>query len=530
MKSKFKIIIFILVPIIHLSGCCGLHHMRSAGTGAALPGNDDPGTSVGLVGLTSKKIEVEQKGKEYTYTLSLPKVDKPDEYSRLEIESFLCACIPGYIRSGNTYKIATDGRRIVKAYQVTVGQTGPVENHEIRKWFEDNVTVTSRGNVTVLDTKLIKRFFERVNRVIGRKKFFYHPGLEAANIIIEFALPNTIPIIPKYLGETIILDDNLVVRLTIDNAKVQVQTFKAGLGKVINKTRRIRFTAGENEFRKENRLVKVYIENVLDPRIRGNSLVHELFHAIGFPGHSPYHESHLFPFPVRAYQGHTGVFSDAVFAEMAARMVEMLYRPEILAGMSVKEAGEVLSRLKHGGKTAKGEIIAYLLDRRKELEAEKEVLLGEGKKNFAERMGLYIELDKWVRKEQWFLEELKEIKVDYRKDTVVVKKIREADSWVKKSTLLRTELILLESMKRRLLAEGKKAGSMPQRIRRQIGLCDEQVVVLNDLMKVVREIARVEQQIETARAFKRKARLEEAMRRVLRQLSCIEGEFSYYSR
>ncbi len=171
----------------------------------------------------------------------------------------------------------------------------------------------------------------------------------------------------------------------------------------------------------------------------------------------------------------------------------------------------------------------YLLNRRKELEAQKKVLLEDGKKNFDERMVLYIELDKWVRKEQWFLEELKEIKVDYRIDTKVVKKIREADSSVEKLSRLRTELILLESTKRRLLAEGKKAGRMSQRIRRQIRLCDEQIVVLNDLMKVVREIARVEEQIETARAFKRKAQIEEAVRRVLRQLSCIEGEFSYYS-
>ncbi|NIM15319.1 MAG: hypothetical protein GTO45_25360 [Candidatus Aminicenantes bacterium] len=163
------------------------------------------------------------------------------------------------------------------------------------------------------------------------------------------------------------------------------------------------------------------------------------------------------------------------------------------------------------------------------MEAQKKVLLEDGKKNFDERMVLYIELDKWVRKEQWFLEELKEIKVDYRIDTKVVKKIREADSSVEKLSRLRTELILLESTKRRLLAEGKKAGRMSQRIRRQIRLCDEQIVVLNDLMKVVREIARVEEQIETARAFKRKAQIEEAVRRVLRQLSCIEGEFSYYS-
>jgi hypothetical protein len=529
MKNKINGIIFILIPIIiHLSGCCGAHHIRPVETGVELPGNDDRETSLGLVGLRSEKIEVKTEGKEYTYTLSPPKVDKPDEYTRREVESFLCACIPGYIRSENTYRVATDGHYIVKAKPVIVEQEEPMENCEIRKWFEDKVTVTSKGNVTVLDTKVIKRFFERINQVIGRKKFIYNPGLEAANIIIELALPDNTPIIPKYLGETIILDDNLMVRLTINNGKVQVQTFKAGLGKLINKTRQIRLTARENEFRKENRLVKVFIENVLDPRVRYNSLVHELFHAVGFPGHSPYYESNLFPFPVESYPGHTGVFSNSVFNEMAARMVEMLYRPEILAGMTVKEAGEVLSRLKHRDKTAKGEIIAYLLDRRKELEAEKKVLLEEGKRNFDERMVLYIELDKWVRKEQWFLEELKEIKVDYRIDTEIVKKIREANSSVEKLSRLRTESILLESTKRRLLAEGKKAGRMSQRIRRQIRLCDEQIVVLNDLMKVVRKIAGVEQKIEAARAFKRKAQIEEALRRVLRQLSCIEKEFSNF--
>jgi hypothetical protein len=529
MKNRFKSVIFILIPIIiHLTGCSGARHMQSLKTGVELPGNDDEERSLGLVGLKSKKIEVETEGKEYTYALSPPKVDNPDEYMRREIESFLCACIPDYIRSENTYRVATDGHYIVKATAVIVEQTESVEKHEIRKWFEDRVTVMSKGNVTMLDTIVIKRFFDRINQVIGRKKFLYNPGLEAANIIIELAMPDTTPIIPKYLGETTILDDNLVVRLTINNGKVQVQTFKAGLGKLINKTRQIRLTAQENEFRKENRLVKVYIENVLDPRIRYNSLVHELFHAIGFPGHSPYYESNLFPFPVESYSGHTGVFSDTVFCELAARMVEMLYRPEILAGMTVKEAGEVLSRLKHRDKTAKGEIIAYLLSRRKELEVQKKVLLEEGKENFDERMILYIELDKWVRKEQSLLEELKEINVDYRIDTKVVKKIRETDSSVVKLSLLRTELILLESTKRRLLAEGKKAGNISQRIRRQIRFCDEQIVVLNDLMKVVREIVKVEQQTETARAFKKKAQIEEAVRRVLRQLSCIQTELSSF--
>jgi hypothetical protein len=502
MQNKFKGIIFILIPaMIHLAAGPGAHHLHPVNPASRVK----TGISSAPSGLTAEKIKAKQEGKIYTYTLSPPKVDRADEYTRKVIESFLCACIPDYIRSENTYKVATDGHYIVKADSVITDQTEQAENHEIRKWFEDKVTVTSKGNVTVLDNKLIRRFFKRINRVIGRKKFFYNPGLEAANIVIELEPPDDSETIPKYLGETTLLDDNLMVRLTINNTKVQVQTFKAGVGKLINKSRRIRFTAGEKEFMKESRLVKVHIENVLDPMVRYNSLVHELFHALGFPGHSPYYESNLFPFPVRAYSGQTG---------------------EILAGMSVKEAGEVLSPLKHKDKTAKGEIIAYLLDKKKRLSVQKKVLLEEGKRNFDKRMTLYIELDKWVRKEQWFLEELKEIKVDYRIDTKVVEKIRDGASSVEKLTRIRTELILLESTKRRLLAEGKKVGRIPRRIRRQIRLCDEQIVVLKDLMKVVREIAKVEQRIEASDAFKRTAQIEEAMRRVLRQLSGIEREFS----
>ena len=57
-------------------------------------------------------------------------------------------------------------------------------------------------------------------------------------------------------------------------------------------------------------------------------------------------------------------------------------------------------------------------------------------------------------------------------------------------------------------------------------ILDQAIGEVNDLMKVVREIAKVEQKIETARAFKRKDQIEEAVRRVLRQLSCIQTELS----
>jgi hypothetical protein len=459
----------------------------------------------------------------YSFTLAPGKTARPDEYSRKEIESFLCAAIPNYIESTDVYKISRDDTYGVKAKHLSPKQKEELENREICKWFEETVTVTSRGNVTVLDKKSIGRFFDTVNQVIGKKKFVYKPGLEIANIVIVLASPDSTGEVQKYLGETSVLEDDLRVRLTLKNRKVQVETYKAGRGILLNRTQQIDYTPGEKEFMKENRLVKVYIRNILDPLRRHGALTHELLHATGLPGHSPYYESNLFPLAIKVpYSGLSG----PVIAPLAGRMVEMLYRPEILAGMTIKKAGLVLTQLKHKNKTPKEQIIAFLAAEKKVLEKQKQDLLEEEKRNYEKRTAGYIKLDRLVRKERWFLEELEEIKVDNKISTKIVETMAAAPSLTVKLSLIRTEIILLKAQKRRLTEETSKAA---WKTRRQVKLIDEQLVVLNDLLKVAGEIDRVEKEIENTRLFKRKTEVETTLRRILRQLTCIERQLVIYA-
>lgn len=474
------------------------------------------------------------KVEKYAYTLAPGKSDKPDEYTRREIESFLCACSLGYIGVEDLYKVAAVGEYFVKAKKDFENQRKMVENQEISKWFEDRVTVTSKGNLTVLDIETIERFFKKVNQVIGKEKFFYKPDLEVANIVIQLAAPGKFFQFHTYAGETSVLKDNLDVRITTSDQdpKPHITAYYPEIGKVISGSENIKLTPRELEFRKNNRLVKVVIKNILDPYTRYYAFIHELFHSIGFAGHSPYHESYLFPLPVRVVKGLLPVLkSDSpIFTGLGKCMVEILYRPEILPGMTIKEAGEVLSRLKRIDKTPKNEIISYLQERKNRLENQKKAIMEKEVKEYNLKMKKYIELDQLVMKEQGYLEELEEIRTDYRLEAGVVQDIRAAESKMVKLVRIRRELILVENQKKLMLKkqESLKNGKEARNTQRELKRTKEEIVVLTDLLKVEKKIAALERDILAEGSTPDQKQMQEELRRTLRQLYTIDTELKFF--
>jgi hypothetical protein len=274
------------------------------------------------------------------------------------------------------------------------------------------------------------------------------------------------------------------------------------------------------------------MKNILDPHTRYYAFIHELFHSIGFPGHSPYHESYLFPLPVRVINGPLPIFeSDSpIFTGLGKCMVEILYRPEILPGMSIKEAGEVLSRLKRIDKTPKNKIISYLLERKNRLENEKKTIIEKEGINYNQRMKKYIELDQLVVKEQEYLEELEEIRADYRLNAQVVQDIRAADSIMAKLVRIRRELILVQSLKKGWsgnLGELKNRESA-SKARSEVKRLGEEIVVLNDLLKVEDKIAVLEKNILTAGSTPGQEQVNDELRRIIRQLYTIDSELKFF--
>jgi len=279
----------------------------------------------------------------YKYFLSLEKEPSPDEYSRDEIENFLCSSVHSLIRAEEVRKDPTSGEYLIRSLHVMDKQIERALSQVISKWYEDRVTVTSGGDVSGDDEKLIAAFFAEVNRIIGLEKFVYYPHQEVANIIIILEDHGDPIHIHKYIGESVVLEDNMRVRVSMENTQLHVETYKAGQGTLINQSSFIRFTPAEMNFRKENRMVKILIKKMADKTTHHFALIHEMLHSIGFPGHSPFSKSNIFPYPVTVNDIRK---SSPLLGELAHSMIEILYRPEIIPGMSIRKIRDILTHMK----------------------------------------------------------------------------------------------------------------------------------------------------------------------------------------
>ncbi len=451
----------------------------------------------------------------YAITLAPQINEKTCLYSQDELESFLCALSPGFIEQED---IDNDSFTFVAFTRFKVNPSHQVNlayRNEINKWFEDIVTVTTRGYVTAMDTDTITRFFKEVNQIIHEDKFIYTPGLPAANIIIEMEPPGGLRYFDSRIGETSNLKDNMGVRLIFSDSKIDVRPYNTGGGAIVGNLKKIFFTPEEHAFRRNNRFCKVVLINVLDPITRRTLIIHELLHTLGFSGHSPYPGSNLFPYPYRKLENG---FKGPIIPSLAARMIEMLYRPEIAPGMNVKEARDLLANLKNANSTSKEEISLYVSQRRKLLTSAKDLLLSRAKQSYDLRMGLYIDLDKLSRELEQLLSEFRNILKTTGQNIELIQRISDTSSMLDRLQIIRAEIIALQFYKKsadenRSFASAKVSAKIKM-IRTSI---DKELDLLNKLIPLIKAIGVVESKLSSVENPAEIQTLENSVRCILRQ-------------
>jgi hypothetical protein len=95
---------------------------------------------------------------------------------------------------------------------------------------------------------------------------------------------------------------------------------------------------------------------------------------------------------------------------------------------------------------------------------------------------------------------------------------------------IRRELILAENQKKRLSEKPGtlKNGEEARKARREFKRLGEEIVVLNDLLKVEEKITALEQDILAAISSPSQQQVKEKLRRILRQLYTIDRELKFF--
>ncbi|MCP5107647.1 MAG: hypothetical protein GY950_29940 [bacterium] len=485
----------------------------------------------------------------YEYTLSPPKNDLPGRYTRKEIESFLAASAFGFItrddvyqgtkptvlliKYKNTKKYMTVPWYITKYKELTAKKRKEILNLEINKWFEKKVTVVCKGNPTPEDLETVTYFFNEVNGIIGEEKFVREDGADAGNIVIEFSGTAPPGNVETYIGESACLEDNLRVIFYPVSNRMVIDTYKAGSGLLVSRSQLITFTPAEMAYRKKHRLIKISITNIVNPIIRRLVVFHELSHAVGLSGHSPYPGSNVFPLPTPVRfikdkrEGEVVVRNDrTAFSGLARRMVEILYRPEILPGMTIKEAGEVLTPIKHLDITPIVEITAYLEKRKKVLEEQKKTLLDRAKVNFDRRNAIHRLLTELEDEKEKIT---KEVKKENKLDKEATKNKNEAEIIRLNGNRVETLLRALEAGAAAL--EGKQGSTRKLKaLKKKIMLRKEDLEIydqiVNDIETNKKRVAQLE--AEEKNINKEEDDMTTTLRRIVRQLKTIEAEIKRF--
>lgn len=479
----------------------------------------------------------------YEFTLSLETIPENPLwpfYSRREVESFLCAAAPGFIELSDVYTgqsrpyLTTDGylltkqkgmlhRFFIRYKEVDQKQRKILESREINKWFEEPVTLICKGHPTARDINTITYFIDTVNQIIGREKFVYTGDGDVGNIIVEFSGGEELrdgmgPV--DYIGESACLADPMRVAFYKENNKMKFHQYRVSFKGVSDTAVFVKYSPAEEAFGKKNRIIKIHIANVMDRNIRDMVLIHELFHSLGICGHSPYIDSNLFPLPIpigdlESISRLPSEMGKKKISPLTRRMIEMLYRPEILPGMSLKEAGQVLAHLKHREKTSAGEIEAFLEQRKRVLETKKTTLLEKARQRLERREemhGILFRLDAKKEKLQ------KEVKKENKLAENLVKDMGPA-------MILRMNIGLVKGKLNQLEQQRNKKTKV-KNLERQIVLRKEDIQVLSDILAEVLEIETRTRQLK--REEKIMDVVDEAinqkLRLVTRQLSAIDQE------
>ncbi|MCP4158355.1 MAG: hypothetical protein GY757_62225 [bacterium] len=387
--------------------------------------------------LQAREITESPGARPYDYVFSLPLQNNPNGYTRMEIESFLCASIINYIgiddicknyveikspdpvaktkSSTNKKKRSKKGGALtydltarVPFYYTKYKNTGrtkkaSLENLEINKWFEKKVFIVCKGKPHPGDGDTVKKFFHDLNKIVGREQFLFRENQTPGNIVIDFTGIEAPDDPLATAGMTVCLVDNLHVAFYREGGLAKTQSY---------------VYPGQ-----KRRVITIEIANIADAGTRERVITHELLHAVGFNGHSPYPQCRLFPIYVQsriagasewanlewlsresarrenATENKARALGESPLQEpgtahagsnhesspnrrkhgdsmvLAKSMLEMLYRPEILQGMTIKETAQILPLLKRRAHTTKSDIKSFLSKRFQLLENQETLLM-----------------------------------------------------------------------------------------------------------------------------------------------------------
>lgn len=399
----------------------------------------------------------------YDYKLSSSKAKNKDEYSRKQIESFLCTFVPKYITHNDLSKkyiykntdseLCSIQEFFIRSRNINEKELKTANKMEIKKWFESKVIIVCKGSYRHKDIKCVKTFFSIVNKVIGKEKFIFDEHSDIGNIVIEFLNKKPNDSFVDFLGASMLLKDNLKTFFFKVKDKMKIMTYKANTIFASDIFDIKKLSSREQLFMGKNRFVKVFITNIAGSDLKIKTIVHELLHAIGFPGHSPYTGSSLFPVsnPVLARK------NKSLFSKLDLCMIEMLYRPEILPAMTLEEAGKIITNLKMLKHTKREDILMFLESKKKSLGNEKVELLEESDIVFY-KIG---QINKNIERIENFIINIKKNNELTKTDTINVENSK------KRIILLKKELSNLNKRKREILSRFKQ-------IVRQIKAIDEE--------------------------------------------------------
>ncbi len=391
------------------------------------------------------------------------------------------------------------------------GQKQSCLTREVTKWFEPRVTVRFHSPPTPWMKHLVDTFFTAVNTLSGRSRFHLLDGEGPAHIIIETTPRSQSENPLRMVGETSGLTDRLRVHLIPGENGLRIEEFQATARSQPRNSLNVQFTPDELNILKTRRMVKVVIQSHTSPILMRRILIHELLHAIGIPGHSPFRASALFPI-IPSIEGREAGHS--LLTPLESTLVEMLYRPETLPGMSLEEAGRTLASVRRRRWTHPQDTRDFLTRRRDHLELEKQRLLHVWRESFSASMELLVQLEGLRLREQNFLEEWRELYEDEGRKTLIIDLAEKARTFAIRRSILRFSILQLE---KRLPLE---------KYRGKRSLIREEIGILTDLLSAGEAANAFEIRIQGQHGFQLPGEREEEkrMRRLVRQLKAIKQE------
>ncbi len=395
------------------------------------------------------------------YTFHFTDPEYKNKKQRIIIENFLCSMIPDLINYNNIDKKKALAP-VIEDREALLASTS------IDKWYENRVSWKLSGNFSAGDLDTVKTFFKKLNSSVGYKQFVHEQKAEVANIVIHFNSEDEKFLYYSTSGESSLPGSLWVVKLKYVKGRVKWDRIPTRFRGDFKEYSSIRYSKKELKFAQSERVVKIVIGS--SKRIPFNSpgrkrtIIHELLHGTGFQGHSPYYKCALFP---------TGFVSKKHDEKLTTSLMKSLYRPDILPGMTLSEAKEVLSSPFN---SKPEEFLNFLKEKKNSLTRENKELVENAlpylKKEFRE----LIKLGKLENRENYFYDELREVHEDQKISPLLINIIASSENLRKKLGL---------TMAERLKVERKIEAAKTRGDRKAVILLKDRLLVLKDLPRAI---------------------------------------------